>query len=98
MLGHDAAQGKIVEQIGGLVGTKSAAAIQDMLQAANRHSKGVVLTIVGIVSLIAGATGVLSEPKSGLNTIWRAREPSDVKESSKRTPCSSGCSLASAFC
>jgi Virulence factor BrkB/Domain of Unknown Function (DUF748) len=63
VLGHDAAQGKIVEQIGGLVGTKSAAAIQDMLQATNRPSKGIVFTIVGIVSLIAGATGVLSELK-----------------------------------
>jgi membrane protein len=84
VLGHDAAQGRIVEQIGGLVGTKSAAAIQDMLQAANRPSKGIVLTIVGIVSLIAGATGVLSELKSGLNTIWRTREPSDVKEVVKK--------------
>ena len=84
VLGHDAAQGKIVEQIGGLVGTKSAAAIQDMLQAANRPSEGIVLTIVGIVSLIAGATGVLSELKSGLNTIWRTREPGDVKEVIKK--------------
>jgi membrane protein len=84
ILGHDAAQGKIVEQIGGLVGTKSAAAIQDMLQAANRPSKGIVLTIVGIVSLIAGATGVLSELKSGLNTVWRTREPGDVTEVIKK--------------
>ena len=85
VLGRDVAQGRIVEQIGGLVGPKSAAAIQDMLQAAaNRPAKGVVFTIIGIVSLIAGATGVLSELKSALNTIWRTREPGDVKEIIKK--------------
>jgi membrane protein len=82
--GHDAAQGKIVEQIGGLVGTKSAAAIQDMLQAANRPAKSVVFSIIGIITLIAGATGVLSELKSALNTIWRTREPGDVQEIIKK--------------
>jgi membrane protein len=83
-LGRDAVQGKIVEQIGGLVGTKSAAAIQDMLQAAQRPAKGLVFSIIGVVSLIAGATGVLSELKSALNTIWRTREPGDVKEIIKK--------------
>jgi len=85
LLGHDAAQGKIIEEIGGLVGPKSAAAIRDMLQAAaNRPSKGIVATIIGIVSLIAGASGVLSELKSALNTIWRTQEPGNVKEVIKK--------------
>jgi membrane protein len=80
-LGREAAQGKIIEQIGGLVGPKSAAAIRDMLQAAaNRPSQGVVATIIGIVSLVAGASGVLSELKTALNTIWRTQEVGDVKE------------------
>jgi membrane protein len=85
VFGRDAAQGKIVGEIGGLVGPKSAAAIQDMLQgAANRPSKGIVATIIGFVSLIAGATGVLSELKSALNTIWRTQEPDNVKEVIKK--------------
>ena len=81
LLGHDAAQGKIMEEIGGLVGPKSAASIQEMLKgAASRPSKGIVSSIIGIVTLIAGATGVLSELKSTLNTIWRTQEPGNVKE------------------
>ena len=83
-LGHEAAQGKIVEQIGGLVGKQSAAAIQSMIQAANRPSTGIVASVIGIVSLIAGATGVLSELKSALNKIWRTSERSDVKEIVKK--------------
>jgi membrane protein len=97
-LGHDTAQAKIVEQIGGLVGTKSAAAIQDMLEAANRPAKGVVFSIIGIISLIAGATGVLSELKSDLNTIWRTREPGDVKEIVKKISSLWECSWVSASC
>jgi membrane protein len=85
VLGYDAAQGKILQEISGLVGPKSAAAIQDMLQsAANRPTTGIVATIISIVSLIAGATGVLSELKSALNTIWRTQEPANVKEIIKK--------------
>ena len=85
LLGHDAAQGKIVAQISGLVGQQSATAIQGMIQAKQQHpAKGVFASIIGIVALLAGATGVLSELKSALNTIWRTQEHSDVKEIVKK--------------
>jgi membrane protein len=83
-LGRDAAQGKIVEQIGGLVGTQSASAIQSMIKAADRPSQGIFASVIGIITLIAGATGVLSELKSALNKIWRTQEHSDVKEIVKK--------------
>jgi membrane protein len=83
-IGREAAQGKIVEQIGGLVGGKSAAMIQSMIQAANQSSKGIFASVVGVISLIAGATGVLSELKSALNKIWRTEERGDVKEIVKK--------------
>ncbi len=83
-LGRDVAQAKIAEQIAGLVGPKSAAAIQDMLQGAHRPAKGVLFSIIGVLSLLAGASGVLSELKSALNTIWRTHEPGNVKEIVKK--------------
>jgi membrane protein len=84
VLGREAAQGKIVEQIGGLVGQQSAAAIQGMIRAAHRPTQGILASVIGIVSLIAGATGVLSELKSALNKIWQTQERSDVKEIVKK--------------
>jgi membrane protein len=84
VLGREAAQGKIVEQIGGLVGKQSATAIQSMIQAGNRPSKGILAAVIGIVSLLAGATGVLSELKSALNKIWRTQGRSDMKEIVKK--------------
>ena len=85
VLGRDAAEGKIMAEIGGLVGPKSAAAIQDMLKgAASRRSEGLAGSIIGIVTLIAGGIGVFSELKSALNTIWRTQEPGSVKEVIKK--------------
>jgi membrane protein len=84
VLGREAAQGRIVEQIAGLVGKQSAAAIQSMIEAANRPSKGILASVISIVSLIAGATGVLSELKSALNKIWRTQERGDIKEVVKK--------------
>jgi len=84
VLGRDAAEGKIVEQIGGLVGKQSAAAIQSMIQAANRPSKGILASVIGVVTLIAGAIGALSELKSALNKIWRTQERGDLKEIIKK--------------
>src|SRR6266511_2860486 len=51
-LGREAAQGKIVEQLSGLVGTEAAAAIQAILTKANHKGGGIVATIVGIATLI----------------------------------------------
>jgi uncharacterized BrkB/YihY/UPF0761 family membrane protein len=72
-------------EIGGLVGPKSADAIQDMSKgAAAQRSEGLVGSIIGIVTVIAGGTGVLSEPKSALNSIWQTQEPGSVKEVIKK--------------
>jgi membrane protein len=71
VFGEQAAQGRIVEQIGGLVGGKGAEAIQAMLQNAGaRKSSGITATIIGLATLLFGASGVFGELQDGLNTIW----------------------------
>jgi membrane protein len=80
-----------------LVGRQSAAAIQGMIQAANRPSKGIFASGIGIVTLIAGATGVLSELKSALNRIWRTQEKGDLKEIIKKNAVFVGMLLGMGF-
>src|ERR1019366_7112674 len=77
--GREAAQGQIVNQLTGLLGPKSAEAIQSMIQAANQPLNGIVATLIGVITLIVGATGVLSELKKTLNKIWRIQEPDGVQ-------------------
>ena len=70
--GKEAAEGQILDQIGGLVGTESARAIQSMIAAANRPAAGTAAALIGFVTLFFGASGVFGELRRGLNDIWEA--------------------------
>ena len=73
VFGAEAARGEIVSQIQGLVGREGARAVQAMLQGAAKRSSGIVATIVGLVTLVVGATGVFLELQTALNGIWRVK-------------------------
>ncbi len=68
--GQDAAQNKIVDQITGVVGSDAANLIQTMIQNVNKPGAGTIATIIGGVTLLAGAAGVYGQLKNSLNTIW----------------------------
>lgn len=70
VFGQDAAEGRIVGQISGLVGQKSASALEAMIAAARKPSAGILATVLGIATLVFGATGVFGELQESLNTIW----------------------------
>jgi membrane protein len=71
VFGQDAAQGKIVGQLEGLVGPAGASTIQDLIENARQPSSGGKLaTIIGVVTLLVGATGVVVELQDSLDVIW----------------------------
>lgn len=69
--GNDAAEGRIVGELQGLLGAEAAQVIQTMLAKANDRGSGVVSTVVGFVMLLVGATGVLIELQDAINTVWK---------------------------
>jgi membrane protein len=68
--GQDAAQGKIVAEIQGLIGTPEAKAVEDLIESAHRPVAGTWAAIAGLITLLIGATGVVGELQDSLNTIW----------------------------
>lgn len=70
VFGREAAQGELVGQMRGLLGQQGAEAIQTMVANAGKHSSGVIGTILGIATLLFGATGVFSQLQASLNRIW----------------------------
>jgi membrane protein len=68
--GEEAARGELVSQIQGMVGAEGAQAVQAMLKHARRPGAGVLATILGIITLLFGATGVFGQLQSSLNQIW----------------------------
>ena len=73
VFGQEAAQGEIIGQIQGLVGEESAKAIQTMLEEARKPAAGIIATVVAIVLLFLGATGVFAQLQEALNIIWRVK-------------------------
>ena len=63
-------QKELFGQVGGLVGSEGAEAIQSALKATGSHAKGLVASVVAVVTLILTATGLFIELQSALNKIW----------------------------
>ena len=72
VFGQDAARGEIVGQIGGLIGDQGAKAIENLLASARHPGSSVLASVVGLVTLIIGATSVFAELQISLDRIWRA--------------------------
>ena len=70
LFGHDAAQGKIVEELGDLVGREGAQAVETILKNSQQNDASIFATIIGGIVLVIGATGVFVELQDALNTIW----------------------------
>ena len=68
--GHDATQGKIYGQIHETVGSAAAIEIQDIIKKIEAAHHTFAGTIVGIIILILGATGVFEEIQDSINFIW----------------------------
>jgi membrane protein len=70
VVSEDAVRGGIAHQLGGLVGATGAAAVQSIVKSAKAPTTGIVSTVVGVVVLLFGASGVFGELQSALNSIW----------------------------
>ena len=71
VFGEKAAQGEIVRQFQGLMGTQGAMAIETIIQGTNRPALGVFATMLGLLAILVGASGAFNELQDALNTIWK---------------------------
>lgn len=73
VFGEAAAQGAIVGQLQGLIGKASAQVIQNAIENASQPKTGTIASIISIVVLLFGATGLFTELQDALNTIWEVQ-------------------------
>jgi membrane protein len=69
-----AARGEIAHQIRDTVGEQGAQAIQSILAEHRSANKGILMTIVGLVTLLIGASGVFANLQDALDTIWDVKQ------------------------
>ncbi|MEN0052944.1 MAG: YihY/virulence factor BrkB family protein [Mucilaginibacter sp.] len=72
-LGQDAATNQLYPQIQGYVGKAAAEQIQEMLKHLQLSGKSGMAVIIGVVTLLVGASSIFIEIQDSLNIIWRVK-------------------------
>lgn len=65
------ARDAVIQNLGTVIGADAARQVGEMAAGANKQSNGVLASIIGIVVLLMGASGVFIQLQDALNTIWK---------------------------
>lgn len=71
--GQEASEGRIFEEINGLIGNEAAAQVQQIIRNLQLSGKSTLSAIIGAITLIIGATTVFGEIQDSINMIWRVK-------------------------
>jgi membrane protein len=66
-------QAHILSQVQGMIGPVGGKAVESMLVNSQKPAAGILGTVVGLLSLLFGASGVFTELRSALNLIWEVK-------------------------
>ena len=72
-LGREAIEGKLYGELHGLLGSSAAGQVQEIIKNTALSSDLGWSAIVGLITLIIGATGVFTEIQDSINFIWRLK-------------------------
>ena len=72
IFGPEAVRGQLDDQLRHSMGQPAAETVQSMVQSAYKPGQGTWAAVIGIVTLLLGASGVFGQLKDALNTIWDA--------------------------
>lgn len=70
VFGAEAARGEIERYLTRFIGPDGAAVVQEIVAASARPDAGLLAAILGVVTLLTGATAVLAQLQDTLNTVW----------------------------
>jgi len=74
--GQDAVQGRLASEIRGVAGPEVASTIQAIIKGGYQPRIGVIATLLGLVTLVFGASSVFVELHDSMNTVWHVSIPS----------------------
>lgn len=68
--GAEAVEGRIYAEIHHMIGKEAALQVQNMIKNVDIGSGNYIATIIGLVTLLIGATGVFAEIQDSINLMW----------------------------
>jgi membrane protein len=69
-LGREAVEGGVMSQLQGFIGADAAKQIEDMIKNASISDKGGMAAVIGVITLLIGASTVFGEIQDSINGIW----------------------------
>ncbi|MES2478408.1 MAG: YihY/virulence factor BrkB family protein [Bacteroidota bacterium] len=69
-LSREAIEGKVYAVLVDFVGSDTAAQLQEIIKSASVDNQGLIAGIIGLVTLLIGATSVFAEIQDSINIIW----------------------------
>ncbi len=69
-LGREAVEGQVYAVLSDFLGDNTAAQLQEIIKNAAISDKGTLAIIIGVITLLIGATTVFGEIQDSINTIW----------------------------
>jgi membrane protein len=79
--GKEAAQGRLAWEIQGMAGPEVARTIEEIVRGAYLPGTSWVATMLGLVTLVFGASSVFVELQDAMNIIWHVEVPTDRSHS-----------------
>jgi membrane protein len=71
--GREAVAGQVYNQISNTIGENAANTVRDLIAKASETKNSTIATIIGLVTIIAGATAVFAQFQKSLNIIWEVK-------------------------
>jgi len=70
IFGHSAAQSQLLGQVEGLIGPRGGEAVKGIMEHAGNPASGAFSSVIGLITLLLGASGVFGELRSALDKMW----------------------------
>ncbi|MDR3652590.1 MAG: YihY/virulence factor BrkB family protein [Paludibacter sp.] len=71
--GREAVDNQVAAQFTSTLGADTAKQMQDIIIQASRLRNSLIATIIGVITILVGATGVFAEFQMALNAIWEVK-------------------------
>lgn len=78
VFGEQAVQGEISTQISNLVGAEAAQQVEEIIASVSQQENNILAIIIGIGTLLFGATGVFYQLQQSLNKVWEVELKPDA--------------------
>lgn len=77
VIGHSAARDHIISEVRILIGPNGAEAVQTVIEHSKEPASTGLASVIGVITLLFGASGVFAELQTALNRIWNVPPTSE---------------------